>query len=117
MSILDPRYDLEYTRRLRRVVICLDDIDDIVGYLGKENCQNITIRAGKAVVEDGTDDLLSATRKEVGQLLITASDPNIGIRLGSIDAYVATRDSTARARSVVDGAHQLAMDQQRFYGV
>lgn len=60
--ILDVE-DYAYSRRLKRLLLCLDDLDDIVDYLNR-NCDKITIAAGSAIAHDGTDDLLDATRRE-----------------------------------------------------
>lgn len=115
-SIINITDRFEYCRRIRRAIILLDDIDDIVSHL-RANCQNVGIYAGQAQAEDGTDDLLSATLKEMAQVDILSVGPSIEVRLGMLGAYIGTTDKSPRASAIVDEIHSLTSEREHFYGI
>lgn len=115
-SIFDIPDRFEYCRRIRRAIILLDDIDDIVAHL-RANCQNVGIYAGQAEAEDGTDDLLSATRMEMAQVYIFSVGPSIEVHLGMVGAYIGTSDRSPKASEIVDEIQSLTAEREHFYGV
>lgn len=97
---------------MNRIVLFLDDVDDILVYL-KMNCAKVQLGADTGV-GDGAGDLLDATRKELHRLSIAAVDPQIEVRLGMIGAFVATLDRTKKSREIVDGVYKLAMQRRNY---
>jgi hypothetical protein len=110
MWIQEALEKYEYVRKLSRIVVYLDDIDDVKIYLEK-HCENVCLSAGKATTHD-SDDLLSATRKEVWQLCICATKPDVDVAIGVLGAYVGTRDRTKRAADLVDDVYSLLEDRR-----
>ena len=92
--------DYAYCRRLNRIVLFLDDLEDVLCYL-KRNCTKVQLRADTGVADEGVDDLLDATRRELRRLSIYAVDPDIVVKLGTAGAYVATFDKTKKSRQIV----------------
>lgn len=99
-----------YYRPLHFLIVFLDDVDGISAFL-RDNCESVTLHAGRAIADEA-DDLLSASRKERQDIQIIARRPNVTVRLSSVGTYVATRDFTKKARGMVDDVYDLLSERK-----